>query len=92
MVGKLSSGNFCLLQINTYMNRIVKFIVSTRKGWIIRQILKYVAMGGTALTSWLLAQGADASNAELIVTGLTTAITGTLEVAFSKLASTVAAE
>ena len=58
----------------------------------IEVILKYVAMGGTALTSWLLAQGADASNAELIVTGLTTAITGTLEVAFSKLASTVAAE
>lgn len=74
------------------MKNIITSIISTNKGWIVRQVLKYVAMGGAAITTWLVTKGADTSSAELIVTGLTTVVTGSLEIGLSKLASKVAAE
>jgi hypothetical protein len=74
------------------MKNIINSIVSTNKGWIVRQILKYAAMGGAALSTWLVSKGADASNVELIVSGLTTVVTGSAEIVLSKLASKIAAE
>jgi hypothetical protein len=74
------------------MKEIITTIVSTNKGWIIRQILKYATLGGAALSTWLISKGADASNAEILIAGLTTAITGGLEIAFSKIASKIAAK
>lgn len=74
------------------MKNIINSIVSTNKGWIVRQILKYAAMGGAALSTWLVSKGADAGNVELIVSGLTTVITGSAEIVLSKLASKIAAE
>jgi hypothetical protein len=74
------------------MKELFTSIVSTQKGWIIRQLLKYAAMGGAALSTWLISQGAEASNAELITSGLITAVSGALEFALSKVASKIAAK
>jgi len=80
-----------LQRLNNDMKNIINSIVSTNKGWIVRQVLKYVAMGGAIASSWLISRGADASNADLIISGATTIITGALELGLSKLASKVAA-
>lgn len=74
------------------MNDIITSIISTNKGWIVRQLLKYVTIGGAALSTWLVTKGADASDAELIASGLVTLTTGGLEFMFSKLASKIAAK
>lgn len=74
------------------MKDIITSIVSTNKGWFVRQILKYAAMGGAALSTWLVSKGADTSSAELITSGLVTFVSGGLELVFSKLASKVAAK
>lgn len=74
------------------MKDIITSIISTNKGWIVRQVLKYAAMGGAALSTWLVSKGADASSTELIISGLVTVVSGSLELVFSKLASKVAAK
>jgi hypothetical protein len=74
------------------MKEIITTIVSTNKGWLIRQALKYAAMGGAALSAWMISKGADASSTEVLIAGLTTAVTGGLEIAFSKIASKIAAK
>lgn len=74
------------------MKEIITTIVSTNKGWFIRQALKYAAMGSAALSTWLVSKGADPSSTEVLVAGLTTAVTGGLEIVFSKLASKIAAK
>lgn len=74
------------------IKEIVSTIVGTNKGWLVRQALKYAAMGGTALSAWLVSKGADASSVELITTGLITVVSGGLELFFSKLASKIAAK
>lgn len=74
------------------MKELFTSIVSTQKGWIVRQLLKYAAMGGAALSTWLISQGAEASSAELITSGLVTAVSGGLEFALSKVASKIAAK
>lgn len=74
------------------ITKTVLTIISTNKGWIIRQALKYATIGGASLTTYLVSKGADASSVEAIVTGLITVATGGLELVFSKLASKIAAE
>lgn len=74
------------------MKDTITSIISTNKGWIVRQVLKYAAMGGAALSTWLVSKGADASSTELITSGLITVVSGGLELVFSKLASKVAAK
>ena len=74
------------------MKDIINSIISTNNGWLVRQILKYTAMGGTALSAWLISKGADATNAGLIATGIATAVSGGLELTLSKLASKIAAK
>ncbi len=74
------------------MKEFVLSLVSTQKGWIVRQVLKYITVGGSALSAWLVSQGAEASSIELIVTGATTLATGAIEFALSKVASKIAAK
>ena len=42
------------------MKSVLLSLISTNKGWIVRQVLKYVAVGSTAATTWLVAKGYDA--------------------------------
>lgn len=79
-------------RLNICMKDIITSIISTNKGWLVRQALKYTTYGGVALSTWLVSKGADVSNAELIVSGVTTIVSGGLELIFSKLASKIAAE
>lgn len=74
------------------MKDIINSIVSTNRGWLVRQALKYAAMGGAALSAWLVSKGAEASSAELIASGAVTIVSGGLELIFSKLASKIAAK
>ena len=74
------------------MKSTIFTIISTNRGWIVRQALKYVAMGAAALTTWLVAKGYDATSAAALATGLTAGIAGGLELLLSKLASKIAAQ
>lgn len=73
------------------MNDLFTSIISTNKGWLIRQALKYVAVGAAALTSWLTARGYDAGDAATLAAGLTAGVSGGLELLLSKFASKIAA-
>lgn len=73
------------------MKDIFTSIISTNKGWIVRQAVKYVAVGATALTTWLVAKGYDPASAATLTTGLTAGVAGGLELLLSKLASKIAA-
>lgn len=84
--------SFIASAINTFMKDIITTIVSTNKGWLVRQALKYATIGGAALSTWLISKGAEASSAELIVSGLITTASGGLELVLSKLASKIAAK
>jgi hypothetical protein len=81
-----------LQRLNNDMKDIITSIVSTNKGWLVRQALKYATIGGAALSTWLISKGAEASSAELIASGLITAASGGLELVLSKLASKIAAK
>lgn len=74
------------------MKNIVNSIVSTQQGWIVRQALKYIAVGGTALSTWMVAKGADPDSAQVIASGLVAAASGAAELFLSKLASKIAAK
>ncbi len=74
------------------MKSILFSLIATNRGWLIRQALKYVAMGATAATTWLVAQGYDAANAETLTIGLVAGVSGGLELLLSKLASKIAAQ
>ena len=74
------------------MKSVLLSLISTNKGWIVRQVLKYVAVGSTAATTWLVAKGYDADSAVALAAGLTAGLTGGLELLLSKLASKIAAQ
>jgi hypothetical protein len=73
------------------MNDLLFTLVSTQKGWLLRQALKLAAAGGTALTTWLIAHGVNVDGAALSA-GLATLVAGGLELALSKVASKIAAK
>lgn len=74
------------------MKSIIFSLISTNRGWIIRQALKYTTVGAAAATTWLVAQGYGAEHAATIVAGVTAGIAGGLELVLSKLASKIAAQ
>lgn len=74
------------------MKSLLFTVISTNKGWLVRQVLKYVAMGATAATTWLVASGYDADSAAALTAGLTAGISGGLELLLSKLASKISAQ
>ena len=74
------------------MKSLLFTLIATNRGWIVRQALKYIATGATALTTWLVAQGNDAQNAATLAAGLTAGVSGGLELVLSKLASKIAAK
>ncbi len=74
------------------MKSLLFTVISTNRGWLVRQALKYIAMGATALATWLIAHGYDASSAEALTAGLVAGAAGGLELLLSKLASKIAAQ
>jgi len=79
------------LKLPTTMNDLLFTLVSTQRGWLLRQALKLTAAGGTAATTWLIAHGVNVDGAALTA-GLVTVVAGLVEVALSKVASKIAAK
>lgn len=74
------------------MKTLLFTTIATNRGWLIRQALKYIAMGAAAATTWLVSQGYDAASAATLTAGLVAGIAGGLELLLSKLASKIAAQ
>lgn len=75
----------------TTMNKIIINIVSTQRGWLIRQALKYTSLGVASFTAWLAGQGVIADETALLGAA-TSLVTGILELGLSSMASRIAAE
>lgn len=69
--------------MNSTLKTLLKFIVQTQRGWLTRQGLKWATIGGTALTTWLTAQGASSEHVSALTTGLITAGVAALELGLS---------
>lgn len=74
------------------MKDFLKYIVSTQRGWIIRQAIKYCAMGSAALATWLAAKGLDENSSQALAAGIAAGVSGLVELLLSKAASKIAAE
>lgn len=68
---------------------ILQNLISTQKGWIIRQVLKYAAQGGAMLTATLVSHGVAISDPQAITAALSTLAVGLIEVGLSKMASPI---
>lgn len=71
---------------------IIGTIISTQKGWITRQALKWITFGAGLATTWLVAKGVAIDNPEAITGAATTIGLGLIELALSKAASKIAAK
>jgi hypothetical protein len=72
------------------MKDILLPLIATREGWAFRQILKGITVACASMTTWLLAQGVDASTSAAIVAGIGSALAWGAEFGLSKLASKIA--
>ncbi len=72
------------------MKTLLTTLISTQRGWITRQALKWATLGGATVTTWLTAQGAAADQSAALTTGLITALVAALEIGLSRLASRIA--
>lgn len=72
------------------MKEILLPLISTREGWVFRQLLKGVSVASASLTTWLLAKGLDANLTTSIVAGVASVATWAAELGLSKLASKIA--
>lgn len=61
-------------------------MLTTSKGWIVRQAVKATAYVTTPLTVWLSAQGADADHTSAVVTGIIAAASIAVELGLSFIA------
>lgn len=57
----------------------------TSKGWLTRQVLKFLTVPLAAASAWLQANGVSGDKTEAIALGLSAAVTGILEVILSHL-------
>jgi hypothetical protein len=75
----------------TPMN-IVLTLISTNKGWFIRQALKWSAYGGSIATTWLVSHGVALSDPQAITAAIGTIAIGLIELILSKMAAPIAAK
>ena len=74
------------------MSKIILNIISTQRGWIVRQAIKYATLAGASVTTWLLSQGVNISDSAAITAAAVTLATGAVEMALSKAASHIASK
>lgn len=72
--------------------QLITTLISTQKGWLIRQTIKWVTIGGAMATSWLAAHNVQLDNPEAVTAALVTLTTGVIEMLLSKAASKIAAK
>lgn len=68
------------------MKNAIVSLVSTNAGWLTRPALKYVAIGGASLSTWLVAQGVSTDHTAAIAAGLTAGAAALLEQGLSFIA------
>jgi len=66
---------------------LVEMLITTNKGWIIRQLLKGVGYLGATITTALVSHGVTLSDPQAITAALSTVAVGALEMVLSKYAS-----
>lgn len=66
--------------------KLIEMLVSTNKGWLIRQCMKGAAALGTIVTTWLVARGVAIDHPEAITGALTTLAVGLGELVLSRVA------
>lgn len=72
------------------MKNLLLPLISTRSGWVFRQILKGVTVVSASLSTWLLAQGVDGGTTAAIVAGVGSGLSWLAEFGLSKLARSIA--
>ncbi len=65
-------------------------LISSRSGWVFRQLLKGISIVSASLSTWLVAQGVDSSTTAAIVAGIGAALSWGAELGLSKLARHIA--
>lgn len=65
-------------------------LISSRNGWIFRQLLKGISIASASLTTWLMSQGVDGNTTGAIVAGIAAALSWGVEFGLSKLARHIA--
>jgi hypothetical protein len=70
---------------------LIETLVSTHKGWMARQVLKYATQGGVWLTAYLSGLGLQLDRPEAIAAAAGTLGVALLEMVLSKAASKIAA-
>jgi hypothetical protein len=65
-------------------------LISSRNGWIFRQLLKGISIASASLTTWLMSQGVDGNTTGAIVVGVAAALSWGVEFGLSKLARHIA--
>lgn len=72
--------------------KLIITLISTQRGWLVRQALKGATWAGVAATTWLTSNGLQLDNPEAITAALATVATALTELALSKAASKIAAK
>lgn len=73
------------------MNRtLIVSLIGTKGGWLSRQLLKFITIGSSSVTAWLLAKDVPAETTTLLVTGIVAGVSWAAELGLSKLASKIA--
>ncbi len=76
---------------NKPMN-LISTLISTQRGWLVRQALKFATWGGVAASTWLASKGFHLDNPEAVTSALATLAVGATEFLLSKAASKIAAK
>lgn len=72
--------------------KLIELLVTTNKGWIIRQLMKGAAAMGAMATTWLVAHGVSLDNPQAVSAALATLSVGLAELVLSKVASKIEAK
>ena len=72
------------------MKQFLLPLISSRNGWVFRQLLKGISIASASLTTWLMSQGVDGHTTGAIVAGVAAALSWGAEFGLSKLARHIA--
>ena len=72
------------------MKQLLLPLISSRNGWVFRQLLKGISIVSASMTTWLMSQGVDDHTTGAIVAGVAAALSWGAEFGLSKLARHIA--
>ena len=69
------------IEADNVMNAFIANLISTNEGWFKRQVMKYAAVLGLMIATWLVSHGVSLSDPSAITNCLGTIATGVLSLA-----------